>query len=244
MSNNSNKNLIRLNKFIADAGITSRRKADDLIAEGRVLVNNKTVTDHGTKVDPGTDKVMLDGEPIRSEKLIYVVLNKPKSTVTTTDDEKNRKTVLDMINIGQRVYPVGRLDYNTTGVLILTNDGDFANFMMHPSNHIPREYEAKIDRNLQKDDEAKLLKGVYIDNIPGKFDKITFPKKNNFQRVRVLTNEGRNHFVKKMFGQLNYQVKTLTRLSYGGITVDDLKTGEYRILKKDEIDAVYKKYMR
>lgn len=145
--------MTRLNKFIADSGITSRRKAEELILQGRVTVNNKTITKLAFNIDVESDEVTVDGEKIKPADHVYFLLNKPKGVVTTTDDEKHRMTVTDLIKSKQKIFPIGRLDYNTTGVLILTNDGEFAQKLIHPKNNIIREYEVKLDKELEAEHE-------------------------------------------------------------------------------------------
>ncbi len=233
--------LIRLNKFISESGITSRRKSEEIILQGRVEINNKTVIDLSYKVDTENDAVTVDGEKIKPRRNLYFLLNKPKGVVTTTDDEKNRRTVVDLIKTGERIFPVGRLDYNTTGVLILTNDGDFANILTHPKNKVPREYEVKLDKPLTEEDKEKLCKGVYMKGRKGKFVKVVFPSKKSRMLVNVTGIEGRNHFVKNMFGALNYTVVALNRISFAGITAD-IPAGSYRNLTKDEITGVIETY--
>jgi len=232
---------IRLNKFISDCGLASRRKAEEFILQGRVSVNDKIISELSFKIDPSKDLVALDGEKLVQKKQIYFLLNKPKGVVTTTDDEKNRKTVVDLINIKEKIFPIGRLDYNTTGVLLLTNDGEFSNLLTHPRNKVPREYEVKLDKDLTEEDKLKLIKGIYIKNQKGNFVKILFPKKNNRKFVTVTAIEGRNHFVKNMFGALNYSVLTLNRKSFAGITAD-IPIGSYRKLSHEEVSGVIKYY--
>lgn len=234
-------NQVRLNRYISESGITSRRKAEDFILEGRVSINNKIVTDLSFKVIPGKDVVCLDGEKINPKRHLYFLLNKPKGVVTTTNDEKKRKTVIDILKTRERVFPVGRLDYNTTGVLLLTNDGDFSNFLMHPKNSVPREYEVKLDKPLSEEDKARLLKGIYINGKKGIFNKAFFPKNKDKKFVIVTTVEGRNHFVKNMFKALNYTVITLNRKTFAGITAD-IPLGAYRELTQTEIMGVIKNY--
>lgn len=233
------KTTTRLNKYIADSGLTSRRKAEELILQGRVTVNNKTVTKLAFEVDSDNDIVFVDGEKIQPAEHVYYLLNKPKGVVTTTDDEKKRKTVVDLINLKQKVFPVGRLDYNTTGVLILTNDGDFAQKLLHPKHNIIREYEVTLDKELSSDDERKLLKGIFIDGIRSRFSEISYAKKSSGKNVIVKCTEGRNHFVKKMFSTLNYTIEKLNRKSFAGITAD-IPLGSYRKLKQNEIQKLSK----
>src|SRR5690606_11206899 len=191
--------MIRLNKFIADSGITSRRKAEELILQGRVMVNNKTITDLSSKVNPDLDEVSLDGEKIKQESYVYYLMNKPKGVVTTTKDEKNRPAVTDLIKSNKKIFPVGRLDYNTTGVLLLTNDGNFTNYLTHPRNKIARVYEVHLDRTLDEENRKSLLKGVYIDGEKGIFTSVDFLKIKDRKKVLVTCTEGRNKFVKRMF---------------------------------------------
>ncbi|MDY0082169.1 MAG: pseudouridine synthase [Ignavibacteriaceae bacterium] len=233
------KTTTRLNKYIADSGLTSRRKAEELILQGRVTVNNKTVTKLAFEVDSDNDIVFVDGEKIQPAEHVYYLLNKPKGVVTTTDDEKKRKTVVDLINLKQKVFPVGRLDYNTTGVLILTNDGDFAQKLLHPKHNIIREYEVTLDKELSSDDERKLLKGIFIDGIRSRFSELSYAKKSSGKNVIVKCTEGRNHFVKKMFSTLNYTIEKLNRKSFAGITAD-IPLGSYRKLKENEIQKLSK----
>ena len=153
--------MTRLNKFIADSGITSRRKAEELILQGRVTVNNKTIVQLAFNIDVENDEVTVDGEKIKPAEHVYYLLNKPKGVITTTDDEKNRMTVIDLIKSKQKIFPIGRLDFNTTGVLILTNDGDFAQKLIHPKNNIIREYEVKLDKELELEHESCIIKRCF-----------------------------------------------------------------------------------
>lgn len=225
---------MRLNKFIAECGICSRRKAEELIQQGRITVNKKTITKLSTEVDPEKDEIFFDGERLKLEGSVYYLLNKPKGVIATTSDEKKRTAVTDLIRTNFKIFPVGRLDANTTGVLLLTNDGDFANRLIHPSNNIIREYEVKLDKDLEIKDEEQLLKGVYPDGKKGKFISITFKKKKDRRTLTVKCTEGRNHFVKKMFWALHYNVERLHRKSFAGIT-DDIPVGSYRKLTVNEI---------
>jgi 23S rRNA pseudouridine2605 synthase len=231
--------MTRLNKFIADSGITSRRKAEELILQGRVTVNNKTITKLAFTIDTENDEVTVDGERIKPADHVYYLLNKPKGVVTTTDDEKNRMTVTDLIKSKQKIFPIGRLDFNTTGVLILTNDGEFAQKLIHPKNNIIRQYEVKIDKELEAEHEIALLKGVFIDGTRGKFISIKYGKKKDKKNLTVECTEGRNHFVKKMFTTINYTVEKLHRSSFAGI-VPDIPIGSYRKLTPDEIQKLSK----
>ena len=233
--------LIRLNKYIADSGIASRRKAEEFILQGRVGVNNKIITELGFRVNDENDIVTVDDEKINLKKHLYYLLNKPKGVVTTTDDDKKRETVVDLINVNERIYPVGRLDYNTTGVLLLTNDGDFANLLTHPGNKVPKEYEVKLDKGLLEEDRIRLLKGINIDGRKSTFIKVTTDstKKN----VTVTAVEGRNHFVKRMFGALGYTVIKLNRKNFAGIKAD-IPPGSYRKLTRTEIERLFNQYAK
>ncbi len=233
----------RLNKFISDSGICSRRKAEEMILQGRVSVNNKIIDKLFYKVDPDKDKVFLDGERITPKRHLYFLLNKPMGVITTTDDEKNRKTVVELIRTKEKIFPVGRLDYNTTGVLLLTNDGDFSNLLTHPKNKVPREYEVRLDRPIMDEDIDKLQTGVFIEGKRGRFNKISFTSKNSKKFINVIATEGRNHFVKKMFAALSYTVVSLNRISFAGIKAD-IPQGAYRQLTKLEILGVVKNYGR
>lgn len=233
--------LIRLNKYIADSGIASRRKAEEFILQGRVGVNNKIITELGFRVNDENDIVTVDDEKINLKKHLYYLLNKPKGVVTTTDDDKKRETVVDLINVNERIYPVGRLDYNTTGVLLLTNDGDFANLLTHPGNKVPKEYEVKLDKGLLEEDRIRLLKGINIDDRKSTFIKVSTDatKKN----ITVTAVEGRNHFVKRMFGALGYTVIKLNRKNFAGIKAD-IPTGSYRKLTRTEIERLFNQYAK
>ncbi len=232
--------IVRLNKYLAECGIASRRKSDLLISEGRVKINGKPVFEMGAKVDTDKDEVLIDGEKLLTRKKVYYLLNKPKGVITTTSDDKNRTTVVDLIPTSEKIFPVGRLDFNTTGVLILTNDGNFSNKLTHPTNGIEREYEVKLDRELSKEDKEKLLKGIYLDRRKSKFTSITFPKRNVYHFVRVITVEGRNHFVKRMFEHFGYRVKDLSRIRFGKFTTKNLRKGEFRLLTEKEIKFLMK----
>ena len=234
---------VRLNKFIAESGISSRRKAEEFILQGRVTVNRKTITELSFKVNPDEDEVFVDGERIKQKQYVYYLLNKPKGVITTTDDEKNRMTVVNLIKTNQKIFPVGRLDYNTTGVLFLTNDGNFSNLLTHPKNKILRVYEVNLDRNLEDDDKSTLLKGVYIEGEKGVFTKAEFPKIKDRKRLIVTCTEGRNKFIKRMFEALGYTVVLLNRISFAGMNAD-IPLGTYRKLTTLEVKNLFKNYAK
>lgn len=229
---------IRLNKVIADAGVSSRRGADELIAEGRVKVNSKVATELGMRVGPN-DRVMVDGKLIGDpERHIYVLLNKPKDTITTTSDERGRRTVLDLIDSRERIYPVGRLDRNTTGVLLLTNDGALANRLMHPRYRVPRTYNVVLDKPLELKDARKLAAGVELENgdqtQPCELDM----EDRDRTHVTITLFEGKNREVRRLFEHFGYEVIRLDRKLYGGITTRGLARGEWRRLERKEISAL------
>ena len=231
----------RLQKVIANAGICSRRKAEELIERGKVLINGKVVTELGTKVSE-KDEICVDGKMLEKEEKVYFLLNKPRGVVTTVSDDKNRITVVDLIDTDKRIYPVGRLDYDTTGVLILTNDGEFANLLMHPKNEIDKVYVAKVEGLATGEHVKKLESGVVIDNIKVsssrvKIKKIDKDKEQSF--VEITIHEGKNHQVKKMLDSVGLPVIKLTRERVAFLTVDNLKSGEYRKLNPKEVHQLY-----
>lgn len=233
----------RLQKVIANAGYVSRRKAEELILKGKVTVNGKIVRELGTKVTPG-DVVEVDGTVISQKdvKKEYYLLNKPRGVVTTTSDDKGRKTVVDLIETSARIYPVGRLDYDTTGALILTNDGELANLLMHPKNNIQKLYVAKVKGLVGKDVINKLTNGVYIDGIKTSKAKARikkYDKKTDTSIVELVIHEGRNHQVKNMFKVLGYEVLKLKRESIAFLDIKNLKSGEYRSLTIKEVKKLY-----
>lgn len=233
--------LTRLNKFISNAGVTARRKADELIFTGRVTVNMKTVTEPGTQVDPEKDIVKVDGEKVKPQsEFIYVVLFKPRGYVTTTSDDKGRPTVMDLIGLNTRLYPIGRLDYDTDGVLLLTNDGDFSNMMMHPRHKVFKTYFAKLDKPIEEHDARKLKEGVVIDGRPTSRAKVRIIPNTGEQNIWISIHEGRNRQVRRMLEALGYIVQRLKRVEYARIGLDDLKPGDWRYMTPEEVDAARK----
>lgn len=233
----------RLQKIIANSGYTSRRKAEELIIKGKVKVNGKTVYELGTKVS-GEDTIEVEGNIINDKEVnkVYYLLNKPRGVVTTTSDDKGRKTVLDLIDTDKRIYPVGRLDYDTTGALILTNDGDLANLLTHPKNNIEKVYIAKVRGLIGKEQINALCKGVYIDGIKTAKAKArikNYDKKTNSSIVELTIHEGKNHQVKKMFKAIGYDVLKLKREKIAFLDVKNLKSGEYRFLSIKEVKKLY-----
>lgn len=231
----------RLQKFIAESGYTSRRKAEELIINGKVKVNGKVVTELGTKVS-GKEEIIIDGEILTKEEKEYYLLNKPREVITSVSDDKNRKTVVDIINTNKRIYPIGRLDYDTTGVLLLTNDGDFANILMHPNNKIDKVYIAKIRGIIKGDSINKLKNGVTIDGRKCEKCRVKLRKtniNNNTSTVEIVIHEGRNHQVKKMFEAVGFEVLKLKRERVGIFTLEGVSSGKYRRLTPKEISTIY-----
>jgi len=232
----------RINRFLAECGISSRRKSEELVKNGRVSVNDNIILDLNVRVEP-SDIVKLDGERIKPKKKLYFIFNKPKGVITSVSDDRNRKTVIDLIKLKQKIFPVGRLDYNTTGLLFLTNDGEFSQLLSHPGNKVPREYEVKLHLDLKDGDKFQLQKGVYLDGKKGRFIKIIFPFPKDKKFVKISCEEGRNRFVKKMFGTLGYKVKSLNRISYAGIKLD-VPIGKYRKLTQSEMQIIKENYSK
>ncbi len=232
----------RLQKVIANSGVTSRRKAEEMISKGNVRVNGKVVTELGVKVS-GNDIIEVDGVTInRDTKKVYYILNKPREVITSVSDDKNRKTVLDCITTDIRVYPVGRLDYDTTGLIILTNDGELANKLMHPSNKIEKTYIAKIEGLLNKDDIDRLKRGINIDD--RKVEIVNFKIRDkdlvkNTSLIEITIIEGRNHIVKRIFESLKHPVIRLSRIRLAFLDIKNLKSGEYRELSLKEVKKLY-----
>lgn len=232
----------RLQKVIANLGYCSRRKAEELISNGKVSVNGTIVTELGTKVKKG-DTILVEGNILDNNKNYeYYILNKPRGVVTTTNDEHGRKTVVDLIDTSTRIYPVGRLDYDTTGLLLLTNDGELANKLMHPSSNIEKTYVAKIEGLISPISVKKLKSGVVIDGYktrPAKVKVKKYNKSTNKSIVEITISEGKNHQVKKMFEAVGHHVEKLKREKYAIFDIKSLKVGEYRKLTFKEISILY-----
>ncbi|MGF1670101.1 MAG: pseudouridine synthase [Balneolaceae bacterium] len=234
------KDEIRINKFIAHAGFCSRRDADEYIEKGKVKVNGKTVTELGIKIN-ADDKVEVDGQRLSLEPFVYILLNKSKDTISTTDDEKDRNTVLDAIEdaTGNRVYPVGRLDRNTMGLIVLTNDGDLAHRLMHPGFKVKKTYEVKTSRLLEDDELRQLVAGIELEDGPAKAEKISRSRMDPFS-IEITVSEGRNHLIRRMISFFGAEVVKLKRIRYGGLTDKDLRVGRWRYLRQKEINDLRK----
>lgn len=228
------KAKIRLNKVISESGFCSRRKADELIKQGLVTVNGKIVTELGTKVNY-SDLVTIEGKPLKHvQRFTYVLLNKPKDTICTTNDERNRKTVIDLINIKTRLYPVGRLDRNTTGVLLLTNDGELAARLMHPKYQVMRVYNVTLEQPLKLQDANKIASGIEYNKVKYSPCKIEIYS-DDPTKLKVLLWEGKTHEIKNMFQALGYTVKKLDRKIFANLSTQSLKRGEWRYLTRREV---------
>ncbi len=229
--------LIRLNKYIANAGICSRREADDLIAAGSVTVNGKVVTEMGFKVKP-TDVVAYGGETLRSERKRYFLLNKPKGFITTVDDPHERQTVMMLIDgaCSERIYPVGRLDRQTTGLLLFTNDGELARRLTHPSTGVYKIYHVELNKPLDREDMQRILNGIELEDGPIHADDVQYVEGLNDKRVvGVALHSGKNRIVRRIFEHLGYEIHKLDRVVFAGLTKKDLPRGRYRELTEKEV---------
>lgn len=242
--------LVRLQKFLAEAGIASRRKCEELILQGKVTVNNNIVTELGTKIDPDKDKVTYDGKIVEKDnKKMYILLNKPIGYVTTAKDQFNRDTVLDLIKINERIVPCGRLDMYTSGALILTNDGEFVNTITHPKHEISKTYTVTLKGIVSNEEVQKLRDGVEIDNEGIQYKtqsaKVKILKtdvEKNISRLEIIIHEGKNRQVRKMCEAIGRKVLALHRSKIGNLSVKDLKIGTWRYLNKEEIERLIKNY--
>lgn len=232
----------RLNKFIAANGHFSRRKIDEFILEGRVVVNGKEIFDLGTKINPNTDKVFIDGERVRvSDKKIYLMMNKPLNVITSVSDDKKRTTVVDLVNTKTKIFPVGRLDFHTTGLLILTNDGDFTNKLMNPAFKIYKTYEVKLSRPLDQKHRHLLEKGIKLDGVYTLPSIIVMPNEKDYSEVRISISQGKNRQVRRMFENFGYFVDKLHRSGYGSLQLGNLREGEFRKMTNEEVQAITSK---
>lgn len=239
----TNNNLDRLQKVIAQSGITSRRKAEQLILDGKVKVNGKVVTTLGIKVS-SQDKVEVEGIPLEKELPVYYLMYKPRGVISSVKDDKGRKVVTDLLGeeVEQRVFPIGRLDYDTSGILLLTNDGEFANLLMHPSHKIDKVYVAKVKGIPKKSELFQLKKGIKSEKDilkAVKFQIRSVDKKANTAILELTLHEGKNRHVRRMMEGLGFPVTKLKRERYGFLTLDGLRQGEYRALTPKEVKQLY-----
>ena len=232
----SDPNLIRLNKYIANAGICSRREADTFIAAGNVTVNGKPVTEMGYKVKK-TDDVRFDGRKLNPEKKEYVLLNKPKNFITTTRDEKGRRTVMELVSnaSNNRLYPVGRLDRNTTGLLLFTNDGDLAKKLTHPKHGVRKIYHVFLDKNVTIGDIRKIREGLELEDGTIEVDEVDYVSGASKKEVGIEIHSGKNRIVRRIFEHLGYEVSKLDRVVFAGLTKKDLPRGHWRFLTEQEV---------
>ena len=230
---------LRLNKFLANAGICSRREADEFIQAGVVTVNGQVVTELGTKI-LRTDEVKFHDQPVNIEKKVYVLLNKPKDYVTTSDDPQQRKTVMDLVKNAcpERIYPVGRLDRNTTGVLLLTNDGDLASKLTHPKYLKKKIYHVYLDKNATAHDLQQIAEGVQLEDGEIKADDVQYAHPTDKKQVGIEIHSGKNRIVRRIFESLGYRVQKLDRVQFAGLTKKNLKRGDWRYLTEEEVDRL------
>ena len=230
---------IRLNKYLANAGVCSRREADDFITAGVVTVNGQVVTELGTKVKRG-DEVRFHDQTISIERKIYILLNKPKDYVTTVEDPQDRKTVMDLVKgaCKERIYPVGRLDRNTTGVLLLTNDGELASKLTHPRFLKKKIYHVRLDKNLTAADMDQLASGVQLEDGEIHADEISYTSDTDKSLVGVEIHSGRNRIVRRMFEAVGYRVLRLDRVQFAGLTKKNLRRGDWRFLTEKEVNML------
>ncbi|NND16924.1 MAG: rRNA pseudouridine synthase [Eudoraea sp.] len=232
----SSESKIRLNKYLAHAGICSRREADTFIATGNVSVNGKVVTEMGHKVNP-TDEVRFNGQLLKAEKKEYVLLNKPKNFITTTRDDRGRRTVMELVSKASknRLIPVGRLDRNTTGLLLFTNDGDLAKKLTHPKHQVHKLYHVVLDKALQPKDLKMIQKGLQLEDGLIKVDEVSFIENGPRSEVGIKIHSGKNRIVRRIFEKLGYKVTKLDRVLFAGLTKKDLPRGHWRHLSKQEV---------
>ena len=230
---------LRLNKFLANAGVCSRREADEFITAGVVKVNGEVVTELGTKV-LRTDEVLFHDQPVKMEKKVYVLLNKPKDYVTTSDDPQQRKTVMDLVKgaCEERIYPVGRLDRNTTGVLLLTNDGDLASKLTHPKFLKKKIYHVYLDRAVTAHDMQQIAEGITLEDGDIKADAIEYASDTDKKQVGIEIHSGKNRIVRRIFESLGYKVTKLDRVQFAGLTKKNVKRGDWRYLTEEEVDRL------
>ncbi len=230
---------VRINRYLSMCGIASRRKAEELVLDGKVEVNHHVVTDLATKVRPGVDKVFVEGkQAVRVRDFVYLVMNKPKDTITTLHDERGRTTVMNLLKARQRVFPIGRLDRNTTGVLLFTDDGEFSNRLMHPKFEVPKSYQVTLDKSLALEHRDQLRSGIRLeDGLTAPAEVFILPHGRG-KEIGIVIHEGRNREVRRMFEHLGYTVIKLDRVAYGPVTKEGLARGGTRSLTRSELRAL------
>jgi 23S rRNA pseudouridine2605 synthase len=234
---NKDAGLIRLNRYISNAGICSRRKADELISAGVVSVNGVVVSELGQKVDPQKDEIRYNGEMLKREKMVYVLLNKPKDYITTTEDPMERRTVMHLVEKAsrERIYPIGRLDRNTTGLLLMTNDGDLADKLSHPRNNITKLYQVELSKSLTQGDLNKIAFGLELEDGLIKPDSVSYVAGGTKREIGIQIHSGKNRIVRRIFEHLGYEVVKLDRVVYANLTKKDLPRGRWRYLEESEV---------
>ncbi|MHC1746103.1 MAG: pseudouridine synthase [Negativicutes bacterium] len=234
----------RLQKILSQAGVCSRREAETRILAGRVMINGQVVTELGVKVDPVQDEIVVDGKRITAQTHIYILLNKPSGVVTTLSDPQRRRTVADLLHgISERVYPVGRLDYHTQGLLLLTNDGDLANRLMHPRHHVDKTYVVKAYGTVSEDRLDILRTGIKLSDgitAPALIRILSVDNEQHFSMVEVTIHEGKNRQIRRMFEAIGYPVQQLERTRIAFLTLQNLPTGSFRHLTNDEVNRLKK----
>ena len=231
---------LRLNKFLSGSGVASRRKCDEIIASGKVTVNGKVVTEIGSQFNEKKDKVMVEGKAVcLPSSFVYIKLNKPKGYACTASDEKGRKTIYDLVDCEERLFSIGRLDYNTEGLIILTNDGDFANKVSHPKFNVEKEYRVTVEGKVKESELAVLRKGVVVDGQkmpPAKVKLLS--QDENISKISVVINEGQNRQVRRMFEAIGREIKLLKRVRIGSVRLGGLSRGQWRDLTEDELNLL------
>lgn len=229
----------RLQKVLANAGVASRRKCEELIIAGKVMVNGEVVTELGVKADPTVDVITVSGRPIKKESKLYIMFNKPKGVITSVSDPQGRSVVTDYLKeIKERLYPVGRLDYDSEGLLLLTNDGDLAHKLTHPSHHVPKTYHATVERVPHGNSLEKLQNGIKLEDgmtAPAQVEYHDIDPEGKFATIAITIHEGRNRQVRRMFDAINHPVIRLKRISFGGLFLNNLQRGKHRRLSAAEL---------
>lgn len=231
---------MRLNKFLSNSGVASRRKCDELISQGKVFVNGKVVSELGLQINEKKDKVMVEGKQIKlPSSFVYIKLNKPKGYACTAADEKGRKTIYELIDTDERLFSIGRLDYDTEGLILLTNDGDFANKVAHPKYAIEKEYRVTIEGQIKESELAVLRKGAVIDGERMPSAKVEFLSADDkFTKLSVVIDEGQNRQIRRMFEAIGKSIRLLKRVRIGRVRLGGLKRGDYRDLTEDELNSL------